>query len=337
MRKTFILFLLSLSLGSWWSCRSTGNSEKLAEVDGTVVTRAEIDGSAGKELRTLRQQLYRLERQKLDEHIGGLLLTREAKERGVSVATLLEQEINNKVPPISEEDIRNFYDSHKDRLPVEFEKVRDQIRDHLHEQRVEAQKIEYLAALRSRARVTTYLKAPEIYRASVSAVGAPVKGSANAPVTMVKFEDFHCPFCRTVQATLSELLKRYDGKLRLVHKDLPLDALHPEARQAAEAARCAGDQGKFWEYHDALYGNAPRGAVGDLKNYAKQLELEQKSFDDCLDRGKYKAAVQKDVDEAVKLGLTGTPGFFINGRELSGAQPIEAFAAIIDDELARAQ
>jgi protein-disulfide isomerase len=190
--------------------------------------------------------------------------------------------------------------------------------------------------LRSKAKVTTYLKPPPIQRADVSINGAPFKGAEKAPVTIVKFEDFECPFCKTVQPTLVALLKKYDGKVRVVHKDLPLEEIHPRAQLAAEAARCAGDQGKFWEYHDTLYGNSPKLGAAELKTYAKNVGLDPAPFEQCLTSGKYKAAVQKDLSEGAKLGLTGTPTFFINGREISGAQPLEAFAAIIDEELAGA-
>jgi protein-disulfide isomerase len=333
MHKLLFLSLLGLSLWPTWSCRPANDSEKLAEVDGTAVTRTDLDRSAGKTIRNAREQLYKLERQKLDEYIGAALLTKEAKSRGVSVSTLLEQEVNSKVPPITEAEIQGFYNSNKERLRVEFDKVHDQIRDYLREQRVESRKNEFFKTLRSKAKVTTYLESPPIFRADVAVNGAPFKGTERAPVTIVKFEDFQCPYCKTVQTTYQELLKRYNGKVRLVHKDLPLDAIHPQARQAAEAARCAGEQGKFWEYHDRLYANSPKAGVDELKSYGKDVGLNMISFDQCVTSGKNRAAVQKDLNEGAQLGLTGTPTFFINGRELSGAQPIEAFAAIIDEEL----
>jgi protein-disulfide isomerase len=329
----FLLLALLICLG--WSCRST-KSEKLAEVDGTVITRAEIDRSGGKQLQNLRQQLYQLERQKLSDYIGATLLSREARDRGVSVSTLLEQEVNAKVASVSEEDIRAFYETNKARIGVELDKVHDQIRDYLREQKTTARKNEYFKVLRSKAKVTTYLKPPPIQRADVSINNAPFRGSEKAPVTIVKFEDFECPFCKSVQPTLAAVLKKYDGKVRLVHKDLPLEQIHPQAQLAAEAARCAGEQGKFWEYHDALYGNAPKLGAAELKGYAKQIGLNASPFDQCLASGKYKVLVQKDLAEGAQLGLTGTPSFFINGREISGALPVESFAAIIDEELGQA-
>jgi protein-disulfide isomerase len=319
------------------SCRSAGNERKIAEVDGTIITQEEVDRTAGKDLQNLRRQLHDLERIKLDEYIGAMLLTREAKRRGISVSSLLEEEVNSKVPSVSEVEVRAFYEKNKARLQVEIEKVHDQIRDYLREQRVAQRKKEYFETLRADARITTYLKSPPVYRTEVQTSGAPFKGAENAAVKIVKFEDFDCPFCKTVQPTLAELLKKYDGKVRLVHKDLPLVAIHPQAPLAAEAARCAGDQGKFWHYHDILYSKAPKLAPADLKAYAKEVGLDSATFQQCLDSGKHKGAVQNDLAEGAKLGLTGTPSFFINGREISGAQPLETFAAIIDEELARAK
>jgi protein-disulfide isomerase len=265
-----------------------------------------------------------------------MLLTHEAKKRGVSVATLLEQEVNSTVQAPSEEEIRSVYDKNKERIPVPFEEVRDQVHDYLREQRVSARKNEFFKILRVNGKVTTYLKAPALVRVDVPINGAPFKGSETAQVTIVKFEDFQCPYCKAVQPNYEEVLKRYAGKVRLVHKDLPLDQIHPQARQAAEAARCADDEGKFWEYHDKLYVSSPKAAPEDLKLYAKDLGLKQDLFDQCLISGKYKAAIQKDMNEGATLGLTGTPTFFINGRELSGAQSVETISQIVDEELSRA-
>jgi protein-disulfide isomerase len=164
--------------------------------------------------------------------------------------------------------------------------------------------------------------------------GAPVRGPADAPVTLVEFSDFHCPFCKRVQPTLTQLLERYPGKVRLVYRDFPIDSLHPQARRAAEAARCARDQGKFWEYHDVVFAQPPQAAPEDLSRYAGQVGLDLATFESCLSGGVHRASVQRDVDEASRFGLNGTPAFFINGRPLTGAQPLEAFVRVIEEELA---
>jgi len=316
-----------------FACKASDNSEKIAEVDGVAIHRSEVDRAAGKSLSTAREQVYKLERQKLDEYIGATLLTREAKRQSISVSTLMEREVDNKVAPITEDNIKSFYEENRTRLPVEFDKVHDQIRDYLRDQKIENQKAAYIKALRSKATITTQLKAPPVYRSDVPFTGAPIRGAEKAPVTIVKFEDFQCPFCKTAQPTFKDLLKKYDGKVRLVHKDLPLDAIHPLARQAAEAARCAGEQGKFWEYHDQLYSVSPKLSSEDLKNSAKQVGLNTAVFDQCLASGKYRGLVQKDLNDGAQLGLTGTPTFFINGREMSGALPMDTLSEVIDEEL----
>jgi len=335
MKRPLLYFLLVLVL-QLIGCKNTGQT-KLAEVDGQEIYLPDFEKAAGKDFFRQREALFRLQQQKLEEYISALLLSREAKSRGVSVSTLLEQEINGRASPVTEGEIESFYNSQKDRLRVESLKVHDQIRDYLRDQKIEKQKNDFIKLLRAKAKISTYLKPPPVYRAEVVFAGAPMRGAEKALVTIVKFEDFQCPYCKTVQPTFLDVLKRYDGKIRLVHKDLPLDAIHPQARSAAEAARCAADQGKFWEYHDKLYAQSPKLAVEELKSAAKEIGLNVASFYQCLVSGKFKAAVQRDFNEAAGLGLTGTPAFFINGRELIGAQPIEAFTAIIDEELALAK
>jgi protein-disulfide isomerase len=326
--------LLAIILVS--ACQKVGGA-KIAEVDDRLIFASDLEKYAGRELAAQRENLYKLEKQKLDQYITAFLLTEEAKKRSVSVEAVLEQEVNSKVLPVGDDEIEVFYKANRARIGGDLNKVKKQIRDYLHNQKIEAQKALFFKSLRSNAKVVTYLKPPPVFRTEISFAGEPFRGSEKAPVTIVKFEDFQCPFCKQIQPTVNALLSRYDGKVSLVHKDLPLESLHPQARQAAEAARCAHEQGKFWEYHDKLYATAPKASADDLKSYAKDVGLNADSFDRCFASGKYKEVVQRDLNEGAQLGLTGTPTFFINGREISGNQPSEAFEAIIDEELARAK
>ena len=154
-------------------------------------------------------------------------------------------------------------------------------------------------------------------------------------MTLVEFSDFQCPYCKRAQATLKQIIERYPGKVRHLFRDFPLESLHPEARRAAEAARCAQDQGKFWEYHDVLFANSPSLATDDLRRYAEQVGLEVPTFERCVSTGVHRATVQRDLEEGIRLGVNGTPAFFVNGRALHGAQPLEAFARVIEEELSR--
>jgi protein-disulfide isomerase len=173
-----------------------------------------------------------------------------------------------------------------------------------------------------------------VHRTTVNLDGVRVRGPASAPVTLVEFSDFHCPFCKGVEATLDQVRSRYGDKVRLVFKDFPIDSLHPQSRPAHEAARCADEQGKFWEYHTVLFAGNPK-TPDQLKGVAQQVGLDMAKYDQCVASGKHRAAVQKEIDEGRRLGVTGTPAFFINGRLLSGAQPLASFTRLIDDELSR--
>jgi protein-disulfide isomerase len=333
-KKNLILMLLSTVavMASTIAC-SKERQLIIADVDGQIVYASDLEKSAAKALSEERERLHQLQKQKLNEYIDAVLLTREAKKRGISVPTLMDREVHSKVMPIADDEIEVFYGFNERRFGGDLKEAREQIREFLRHKKAETQKALYLKSLRSVSKVETYLKAPPLFRAEVQITGAPSKGPKDAPVTIVKFEDFQCPFCKQVQPTLAELLSRYNGKIRLVHKDLPLDSIHPHARQAAEAGRCADEQGKFWNYHDILYDKSPNADKVNLKSYAKAAGLDVNAFEQCVGRSKFKALVQRDLIDGAQLGVSVTPTFFINGREISGNQPLKAFQAIVDEEL----
>jgi protein-disulfide isomerase len=169
----------------------------------------------------------------------------------------------------------------------------------------------------------------------VSVDDDPAWGPVDAPVTIVEFSDYQCPYCKQFyDQTLPQIKEAYEGQLRFVYRDFPLVAIHPHAQKAAEASECADDQGRFWDYHDLLWANQQALDVASLKAYAAQLGLDTATFGDCLDSGKNAQEVQKDYSEGVSYGVPGTPTFFINDLELLGAQPFSSFQTIIDGLLA---
>ena len=170
-------------------------------------------------------------------------------------------------------------------------------------------------------------------RIEVATAGAPVRGTREAPVTIVEFSDYQCPFCKRSQSTIKQLLRQYTGKVKLVFRDFPLRSIHPLAQKAAEAARCAGDQGKYWEYHDVLFAKAPELEVAGLKQYAATLGLDMTQFNECLQRDKYATPVEQEVQQGNRLGVSSTPTFFVNGRPVLGAQPFSVFERVIEEEL----
>ncbi len=315
--------------------RQQASGGALAEVDGIAVTGQEVDKAIGAPLVKLQERMYNLRRQKLDELINATLLTREARKRNVSVPALLDAEVTSKINIVTEEEVAAFYEKNKARVPGDPTTARQQIRIHLQNERNAAKKQEYFQLLRSRSKIAVHLEPPSPHRVEVATGGALFKGPAKAPVTIVKFEDFHCPYCKKAQPTVAQVMSKYGNKVKLVHRDFPIDSIHPAARTAHEAARCANEQGKFWQYHDVLYANAPKAEVADLKAYAEEVGLDVPAFEKCVASGKFRDTVQKDVDEGISLGITGTPSFFINGRLLAGAQPVESFMSIIDQELSR--
>ena len=330
---------LFLALACWltgFPAQAQKPNEPVAEFEGGAITEEELERALGASLAKLEKQLYDLKRGKLDAMIDERLLAREAERRGLSVPELLEAEVTAKAPTPTEEEVDIFYQANRERFKGEEAEVRQQLGEMLHRQRQQALRRAFLASLREQAGVVVLLEPPPIYRVEVSTQGAPASGPADAPVTIVKFEDFQCPYCRRAHATLRELRQRYGDKLRIVHRDFPIESLHPGVTRLHYAARCAEEQGKFWEYQDVLYAAPAKATSEQLAAMAVQVGLDGPAFESCLAAGsKYEAAVKKDFDQGVALGVTGTPAFFINGRLLSGAHPIERFAAIIDEELAQ--
>ena len=179
--------------------------------------------------------------------------------------------------------------------------------------------------------------APAPTKVDVSADDDPFKGNKDAPITIIEFSDFQCPFCeRFFSGALPEIEEKYikTGKAKLVFRDFPLESIHPNARPAAEAANCANEQGKFWEFHDQLFKNQASLSDSNYKLWAQQLGLDSKKFNDCVDTKKYAAEVSKDLADGNVAGVSGTPAFYVNGKELSGAQPFTAFQQVIEAELA---
>lgn len=175
---------------------------------------------------------------------------------------------------------------------------------------------------------------------AVSVDDDPMLGDPSAPVTIIEFGDFQCPFCaRLFQETLPQLKEQYvkTGKVRFVYRDFPLSSIHNLAQSSAEAAECADEQGKFWPYHDILYGRQDALSVDNFKRWAAELGLNTQEFNVCLDSGRYSAEVEKDYNDGIAAGVTGTPGTFINGRLVRGAVPFDDFKAIIEEELAKVQ
>ena len=313
---------------------ATGGSTVHATVNGNPITEDDVRKRAGLEIARLEEQIYQLRKQQVDDLVARRLLEAEAGRRGQSLEAFEQAEITSKAGTVSDAEIDAFIEANRTRIRGDVTQLRPQIRDFIQEQKAEEVRTALVAGLRNGATIEMKLEAPAPYRATVDIEGAPIRGTASAPVTIVEYSDFHCPFCRRVQPTLTALLQKYPGQVRLVYKHLPLDTLHPQARRVSEASYCADKQGKFWTFHDAVYADASSDASeATLNRFAAAAGLDSAAFTACLANPETRAAVQRDAAEGEALGLNSTPGFFVNGREVRGAQPIEAFEAIIDEEL----
>jgi protein-disulfide isomerase/tetratricopeptide (TPR) repeat protein len=193
---------------------------------------------------------------------------------------------------------------------------------------------EYLRHLRERDLTQRPAQASKI---QVSFDPARLRGNPHATVMIVEFSDFQCPFCRKLQPTLKSLLAKYEGKVSLAYRDFPLRGMHGQAELGAESSRCASEQGKFWEYHDLLFANPDKLNRSGLLALARSIKLDEGQFESCLSSGKHRAEVEKDLQDGIRAGIMGTPGIFINGTLLSGAQPESVFEQLIESELAHAE
>jgi protein-disulfide isomerase len=308
-----------------------GSGEVLAVVNGKQITQTDVQKSAEEQFKALereyQQNKHQLTETTLETVVRERLLEAEAASRSMSKEQLLTE---IKAAPVTDADVDAFYEQNKDRIPRPKADVAAQIKQYLEQQNQQKAQTDFYGKLQDKYSVEYKM---EPIRVEVAATG-PSKGPENAPITIVEFSDFQCPFCSRVNPTLAQVQQKYGDKVRIVFRQFPL-SFHQQAQKAAEASLCAHEQGKFWEMHDALFANQQALGVDQLKSQATQLGLSADAFNSCLDSGKYADQVAQDLKEGSAAGVSGTPAMFVNGRFISGAVPFEQIAPVIDDELRR--
>jgi protein-disulfide isomerase len=325
--STFQLPALLLALGYCPAQAAAPAQETTLEIDGKVFTAAELQKSNLKSVFQARNALFEAEKKATDEFINQYILERQAKKENLTVEQLLEKRVWSALAPDPSDDaLRVYYDGLD--TPESYESVKDKIRDHIRERRKIKAKAAYIKELRAQSSIALRMAPP---RAPIAVGDAPVRGNAAAPVTVIEYADYECPYCQQIKPVIDRITKEYQGKVAFAFKDVPLP-MHANAQKAAEAAHCAGVQGKFWEYHDRLFATK-QYAVDALKQHAQALALNQPAFDQCLESGMQAGRVKAHVDEASAIGLPGTPGFFVNGRFLNGAVDYQALRQVIEEEL----
>lgn len=298
----------------------------VARVSGTDLTLTDLQQDEGGKLLQAEYQYYLNERKALEELIDNRLLRDEASKKSLTLDQLLESEVYKGVKDPTEDQLEVYYEGMDSQEP--YQAVREDVLQHIRELRRTKARAAYVDRLRKEAKINVMLMPPS---ARVNVSKAYTRGSENAPVVLVEFADYQCPYCQKVNPQIQQLKKEYGDSLTVIYKDFPLP-MHHGSEKAAEASRCAGEQGKFWEYHDVLYYSKLLD-VDALKEHARVLKLDGDRFDTCLDSGAEAAAVKKDLDEAKSLGLTGTPSFFVNGHFFSGVVDYAALKDIVNQQL----
>jgi protein-disulfide isomerase len=338
IRSFSLMALACAALAAHGCARLPGMSKKsdvAAQVGSKKITVSDIDETIKPELAKIEAERYEARKAKLDQLIDDTLLSEKAKSLGVTKEDLVQREITEKAKLPTDADVKATFDRFKGQTGgAALEALAPRIKDMLTTQATTVRRAEYVAELRRDAKVTINLSPP---RFQVDTSTGHAEGATPAPIVFVEFSDYQCPFCGRSQDTVKKVLDKYEGKILHVFMDFPLIAIHPMAMSAAVASHCAEEQGKYDEYHKVLFEKQKELSNDNLKKWAGDLGLDQAKFDTCLTSGKYDSMIKKSLEAGQKVGITGTPGFFVNGIAIKGAQPFDTFQKAIDEELARAK
>ena len=305
----------------------------VATYDDQTIRLSELDKEAKPQIIKAMMNIDQARQGMLDKVLFDTLAEAEATAAGMEVEAWKTQEIDDKITAVTDEEARAFFEENPPRGGKgDFDKMKVRVVSHMERQRKQERYQAVMEELKTKHNVSVTL---EPFRIDVDADDDPFKGPADAAVTIIEFADFQCGFCGRARPNTESVLEMYPDTVRFVFRDYPIPK-HPRAARMAEGAHCAGEQDKYWEYFDRLFDNPRKTTDDDLKEHAEALGLDAEAFGTCLDENRYAAEIQKDFEDGAAAGVSGTPAFFINGRMLSGAQPAEKFAEIIDDELRRA-
>jgi protein-disulfide isomerase len=323
---SLVMGLVLTASSALYGQTTTDTGQVVAKVSGDNLTLADLQQKEGGKLLQAEYQYYLNERKALEELIDNQLLEDQARSKNMTLDQLLQNEVYKNVKDPTEDQLQVYYEGLDTQEP--YAAVREDVLQHIRELRRSKAKLAYVNDLRKQAKINITLLPPS---ADVDIAKAPANGSLHAPVVLVEFADYECPYCQKVNPQIQQLKKEYGDNLTIVFKDFPLP-MHHGSEKAAEAARCAGEQGKFWLYHDVLF-YSKQVEVDALKEHARVLNLDTEKFDTCLDSGAETAVVKKDLEEAKGLGLTGTPSFFVNGHFFSGVVDYAALKDMVSQQM----
>ena len=307
----------------------------LAVIDGQAIYEDQLPAKEVTQLQRMMAQVYGVKLRALHETLDQKLIDAAAKKKGVSEEDLYKSEVLSKVPEPTDDQVKASYQSRQDLKNSSFDEVKDRVRRDLKNEAIQQQRNAFIQGLWQLAvndgELSILLAPPRI---EITPDGSRMRGDPKAPISIVEFSDFSCPFCLKAEASISAVMAQYPGQVKLSYRDFPLRELHPNAERAAEAARCAGEQDKFWEYHDQLFANQKRQDPEGLMDDARALNLDEPKFAACLSSGRYRQQIDQDVQMGSRAGIEATPGFYINDTFVNGAQPPEVYERIVDQKLA---
>lgn len=303
----------------------------VGRVGNRTITNADLDRTIGNGLLQLRTQEYTIRRKVLDRLIEEYVLGAEAERLGISTRDL-EKRLSASAKPPTPQEIELVFEATRSssNLSGSEADTRQRIEAEMWQRRQSAARAEAIKALRGTYTIETLLDPPRLTDVRLGTV--PPRGPESAAVTIVEYMDFQCPYCAVLASTLRQLLAKYPTKVRLVARDLPVSG-HSQAIAAAEAARCAGDGGKYWAMHDLLFANRERLGLDLFPTLAAQVGLNPRDFQECLATHRHLPAIKLDQSDAELYSVLGTPTLFVNGRYLSGAVPLDVLARVIEEEI----
>lgn len=308
-------------------------AESVATIGDKTISQTDLEQHVKGQLIKLQQERYEVLRRGLDQLVGEQLIALAATAQDQTPEEYLVAEVEAKAEPPTPELIQEVYDSNKqhfaDRPLVE---AMQEVTEYLVGQSQQRRYQELLASLKAQYAPRINLLPPVL---DVGTGDRPSLGDASAPITLIEFSDYECPYCKTAEPVIKQVLETYGDKVRFVYRDYPLD-FHKNARPASQAARCAEQQGQFWAYHEILMASEELHQE-QYQAIADEVGLDRKRFDACLASETFADEIDRDVADGEAVGVSGTPAFFINGRMISGAQPFARFKELIDEELERAK
>ncbi len=313
-----------------------GGDEVALFLDGREITVDELHAHMQRQfleevLRQPESELFELHEKAARDLVQRHVVEAAAAEEGVSPEALLEK-VTADVPETTIEEVAAWFSANEGRLRgAKLEEVAPQIKDMLDNEAKARAWGDYISPRLDALDWRFALTPPRVELEATRLV----RGPADAPVTIMTFSDYQCPYCIRSEPVLAEVLSRYPEDVRLIHRHFPLDSIHPQARPAAEAAMCADEQGRFWDFHDAIFARSGRLEAGSFAEIGRELELDLEALGQCMGERRYQEFVQSDFEAGEEAGVTGTPAFFVNGIALKGARGADEISRVVDAELER--